>query len=437
MIKVLSILYDANNNIFRNKIRSFLTILAIFVGSFAIISTSAVRAGLNNFIDSQVNAYGGEGLLIIASSSTIRALGASVEMNGASSEPVKYDPDSSTSLTTPISKDKLEKIKSVKGIDQDSVKIQRNATVEYVKSDQNDDKYLMQLHLLPQSNVNIATTAGRKVDSDSSALEISIPQSFVSVLGFKNDEDAIGKTLNLVTKDQVRQQFNTIKAKIVGVQAPGVVMLNYAFINQSLMDTVYAENTKYYPPASRDAVYTVSASYDFHNYRIEDIRQGLSDLGLEAMTVKDIVGQIKSFFDVVIFIFSAFGYIGLLAAAIGIINTLFMSVQERTREIGLNKALGMSSIRVFFTFALEAMLLGFWGSLLGLAISMLAGFSINNIVHQPGALFASFPTYSFVAYNFNDIAPVIIMVMIIAFLAGTVPAIKAARKNPIDALRYE
>ena len=58
-MKLFDIIKDANQNLLRNKLRTFLTILAIFIGSFSIISTSAIQAGVNDFIDSQVDSYGG------------------------------------------------------------------------------------------------------------------------------------------------------------------------------------------------------------------------------------------------------------------------------------------------------------------------------------------------------------------------------------------
>ena len=63
-MRILDIIHDANANLLRNKLRSFLTILAIFIGSFSIISTSAIQAGVNEFIDQQVDSYGGVSLQV-------------------------------------------------------------------------------------------------------------------------------------------------------------------------------------------------------------------------------------------------------------------------------------------------------------------------------------------------------------------------------------
>lgn len=73
-MRFFDIIKDANQNLLRNKLRTFLTILAIFIGSFSIISTSAIQAGVNDFIDSQVSSYGGEGYLAIVAKDSVTAI---------------------------------------------------------------------------------------------------------------------------------------------------------------------------------------------------------------------------------------------------------------------------------------------------------------------------------------------------------------------------
>ena len=114
-----------------------------------------------------------------------------------------------------------------------------------------------------------------------------------------------------------------------------------------------------------------------------------------------------------------------------------MSVEERTREIGLDKALGMSSGRIFIEFATEAILLGFWGSVVGVAVAFGIGTVVNAAVHAPGAFLEVFPTFELFKFTLSNTIPIILIIMFIAFIAGTAPAWKAAHKNPIEALRYE
>ena len=435
-MKLIDIIRDANQSLLRNKVRSFLTILAIFIGSFAIISTTAIQAGVNSFIDNQVNSYGGNGYLAVAAADTIDMMSSSVGTKKTT--PEEYDPDKQQDSVTPITTEQIEKLKKLDGIDADSVQITHNISVDYIQSSGTDaKKYTLSAEALPPGEINIDTTAGTRPDNNSKDYQITLPADYAEVLGFSDDNDAIGKEVTLGIVDAYTHQTTEFKAKVVGVVAPGVVTLGYAYTNTALANAIYAENTKYYPESQKNVIYAVTASYDYKKYSSTEIKDQLATIGLSGMTITDIVGQIKTFFDVIISVFNIFGVIALIAAAIGIVNTLFMSVQERTREIGLDKALGMSSHKIFLSFSFEAILLGFWGSVLGIAASMLAGNICNNIFHASGGFLEAFPTFHLVEYPIQNIVTIILIVMFIAFLAGTIPARKAAKKNPIDALRYE
>ena len=97
--------------------------------------------------------------------------------------------------------------------------------------------------------------------------------------------------------------------------------------------------------------------------------------------------------------------IALLAASFGIVNTLLMSVQERTREIGLMKAMGMGSGKVFGLFSLEAVFIGFLGSAIGAGIGILAGSAISR--RSPGTLLADLPGLTLIAFDPVSIAMII------------------------------
>ena len=112
-----------------------------------------------------------------------------------------------------------------------------------------------------------------------------------------------------------------------------------------------------------------------------------------------------------------------------------MSVQERTREIGLMKALGMSGGKVFGLFSLEAIFIGFLGSAIGAAVGVAAGSIISGVLS--GGLLSGLPGLSLFLFDPLKTLLIILAVMFIAFLAGTIPAVRAARQDPITALRYE
>ena len=436
-MKILDIIKDANANLLRNKLRSFLTILAIFIGSFSIISTSAIQAGVNDFIDSQVDSYGGDGYLAIVSKDSFDALeGLQGSMGDGNKTPIEYNPDKIQTGMSPITDEQMEKLKKIEGIDADSIVEQKNLDITYITSKETDKKYLVAAEALPPGNVKVDVVTGRQLDLRADEYQIQLEQKYVSALGYTN-EDIIDKEVQLVVVDEYTHAEKTFDAKVVGVIAPGVVSMGQQYTNNKLADDIYEENTKYYPDEIKTQTFAVAANFDYEKYSVDDIKDKLEEIGLSGMTIEDIIGTIKTFFDVILTVFKIFGLIALIAAAIGIVNTLFMSVQERTREIGLDKALGMSSSKVFLSFSLEAIALGFWGSVFGITVSMILGNLVNTAFHAEGGFLEAFPTFNLATYTIPDIISVTILIMIIAFLSGTLPARRAAHKNPIDALRYE
>ena len=140
--------------------------------------------------------------------------------------------------------------------------------------------------------------------------------------------------------------------------------------------------------------------------------------------------------DGIVLVLNAFAIIALLAASFGIVNTLLMSVQERTREIGLMKAMGMGSGRVFALFSLEAAFIGFLGSAIGVGIAMLAGTGISSALVRTRCSPTCRGSRSSRSIRCRS-RSIILIVMVIAFLAGTLPAARAAKADPVESLRYE
>jgi putative ABC transport system permease protein len=110
-------------------------------------------------------------------------------------------------------------------------------------------------------------------------------------------------------------------------------------------------------------------------------------------------------------------------------------VLERTKEIGLQKALGMGRGKIFAIFSLESVLIGFWGAVLGAFGGIAAGLITNKVLVTAYA--GSFEGFSLFAFKPFSILMIILLVCAIAFVAGVMPAIRASRLNPIESLRYE
>lgn len=436
-MKLTDLIKTSNNNLFRNKGRTILTILAIFVGSFAINTTTAIQTGVNSFIDSQTESFGGEGFIQAYGKTETDTAQTLQDMQIG--RPTKYNDGNTNSMGQPaITEEQIEKFSNIEGIIKDTVLVGRFATVTYVQSTKNDERFTAQLNQMTTKTVHYDMVAGENIENNTDEYQVLLPNNlWTESLGYEKPEDAVGQKLNFVWSDPITNELKTYAATIVGVQAPSVINSSAILINTPLNSVLYEENVKYLPAGEKGKVFTVAAEYDYQNYSADDIKQKISEIGLEGMTVKDIMGQIKGFFDAITNIFTAFGYIALIAAAIGIINTLLMSVQERTREIGLMKTFGMSKFKIFLSFALEATLLGFWGAVSGLLVSFMLCSGIDNFAHTKEGFLTAFPTMHLAEYNPGVFIPVILVIMVIAFIAGVFPAIKASKKNPIDSLRYE
>lgn len=437
-MKLSDLIKDANANLFRNKMRSVLTILAIFIGSFAIISVNAIHAGVNSFIDQQVASIGGDNYMEIAPSAFYDQLG-SLSLGGKS-EVKEYDPEKGTITTAYISDADLEKIRAIDGVN--SVDAFHYGSAEYITSSDTTKKYMVTLRALADNSIHADMLTGHQPDANSDTPEIMLTPEYISPLGFESEEQAVGKTITLGIKQKAKCYLTpndcvaTVTATVTGVQASGILTSgNVLNINPSLNNLVYDTANEGVPDETKNKISIATANID--PSKSAAIKEQLKNLNLTGITIDDEVGMIRTFFDVILIVFTIFGGIALLAAAIGIINTLLMSVQERTREIGLDKALGLSQFKIFLSFSIEAILLGFWGSALGIIVSMTLGYTANALAHNPGGFLESLPTFTLAKFTPVSIVVIILIVMFIAFLAGTLPAYKAAKKNPIDALRYE
>ena len=97
------------------------------------------------------------------------------------------------------------------------------------------------------------------------------------------------------------------EAKVVGVQAPGVVAVNGAIISRALEDAMYEEGTKYYPAEQKELVYAIQTRFDKSKYTEDEIKAKLEEAGFVGITVTDMMGMIRTFFDVIMIVFTIFG----------------------------------------------------------------------------------------------------------------------------------
>lgn len=428
-MKNSQVVKTAVKNTFRSKLRTFLTALAIFVGAFTLTLTNGVGAGISNYIDTQLSSVGGKNVMNVLK-------GSQEDMTGSDSGPKAYDPNSvkvtGNSPGRPnfdgITDADITKIRNVEGIE--SVRPVFFVSPKYIAN--GDKKFEITINTsLPGENLDF--TAGTNF-TDTKANQIILPTDYVAPLGFASDADAVGKTVEFGVEDAAGT-LHPVTATITGVQKPTLLDLGVN-TTEALRDALYAAQTTGLP-ASAPKVY-VSAQAIFASDATEEqvlaIKEALKAEGFFALTIEDQIGMFTTIIDIIVGVLNGFAVIALVAAGFGIINTLLMSVQERTREIGLMKAMGLGSGKIFAMFSVEAVFIGFLGSAVGALAAMGLGTILSNVI--AGSL-GDLGEVQLIIFEPLAVGGVILTVMAIAFLAGTLPAARAARQNPIDALRYE
>lgn len=274
-------------------------------------------------------------------------------------------------------------------------------------------------------------TAGELIDNESQDYTIILSKRYHEALGFEKPEDAIGKEVILGFSRQAGES-REFTAQIVATTPNTFIQGGMVNVSESLIRDAQLFQT------DTDQAYlslTITIQPDMSEQDILALQEQIEEQGYEVRSWQDIVGTVNNIINTIRWGFNAFGIIVLIAAFFGIINTLFMSVYERTREIGLMRAVGMSKFRVFSLFAVEATLLGLWGSILGIVASVLLGrLLLNGFVQN---LLGNLETFDLFLFPVLWSVAITLAIMLLGFVASIIPAITASRLNPIDALRHE
>lgn len=170
----------------------------------------------------------------------------------------------------------------------------------------------------------------------------------------------------------------------------------------------------------------------------EDVEQKLRDKGYTAFSVATVLKRLESSLTVVTVILSFLTGIALIVATLGIVNTMITSVIERTREIGVWKAVGATNTQVQLVFLIESALIGLIGGLMGLGVAALAMWPGDIIARNLIAQRTSFPYEGSVFIMpiwLQFTGPV--LGTLVAVLAAIYPARRASRVDPVTALRHD
>ncbi|MFA5611787.1 MAG: ABC transporter permease [Anaerolineaceae bacterium] len=252
--------------------------------------------------------------------------------------------------------------------------------------------------------------------------------------------DLMGQTLKV---DFVKwnqdgtESRKTMRLEVVGVlaetrgEADYNMYMNWDEVNQ-LNDWVAGKRVDYSKQGYNNL--TVKASSP---EVVIDLANQISDMGYQAYTPQSQVQSINSFFTIMQVVFGGVGAIALLVAAIGIANTMAMAILERTREIGIMKAIGATNNNILSIFLGEAAGIGFLGGvggfLLGWAISGLINLLAGSYLTSQSGGGTTLATLMPVWLPLFSIA----FATLVGFISGLYPALSAATLIPVDALKYE
>lgn len=171
---------------------------------------------------------------------------------------------------------------------------------------------------------------------------------------------------------------------------------------------------------------------------VSAVQKQISDMGFSVSSSMEWLKQAQQQLNMVQLVLGGIGGVSLLVAAIGIMNTMMMSIYERTKEIGVMKVLGCAMPDIRNMFLCESGMIGLMGGIAGLAVSYLISYIINSFTKNAGSMmFGSGSTGGLSSIPLWLAAFAIGFAIAVGTIAGYVPAARAMKLSPLAAIRNE
>lgn len=394
----------------RNKLRAFLTMLGIIIGVASVIAMTAIGEGSKKSISDQLSSMGSNMITIRPSSNINVSGGARIGASGLQTLKAK-DADAiskgapDVSYVSPAVQTNGQSINGpnnwptqLQGVDVDYFSIRDWSVSDGTLFSKKDVTASNKVCLLGQTVVaNLFPNGGQPIGS---IIRFNkVPMKVIGVLSPKGSN-----TFGQDQDDVIIAPFNTVQRRFLGI---------------TYVQTVYASSTN--ENTSQQATDEVSEILRKQHKLPAD---GSND-DFSVRTQAELISTMSSTSQLLTVLLSAIAGISLIVGGIGIMNIMYVSVTERTKEIGLRMSIGARGKDILYQFLIEAILISITGGIIGVILGVLASKLVTA--------FLSWPTY----ITESSIIVSFIVCAITGVFFGYYPALKASKLDPIEALRYE
>jgi len=392
----------------RNKLRAFLTMLGIIIGVAAVIAMMAIGEGSKQSIRSSLSGMGSNTITIMPQSNEPGG----VRLQGSSIQSLKL---ADVKAIEKLNSDNINGLSPVVSTSGQAIKGGYNwpTTITGVSTEYLDIRQLkLKDGILFSEN-----------DVKSFAKVCILGQTVIDNL-FPDGSNPIGQII----------RFNKIPFQVIGVlEAKGqsnfgqdqddIILAPYTTVQKRItatdyLQSIYASATT---EASSDAATEEITKAVRENHRLTDAE----DNDFQVRTQAELISTISSTSSMLTVLLTAIAGISLFIGGIGIMNIMYVSVTERTREIGLRMSIGARGQDVLMQFLIEAILISITGGIIGVLLGVSSAYLISFFLNWPVLISESSIIISFIVCAVTGV------------FFGYYPAKKASGLDPIDALRYE